>query len=250
MVCSAIPQTVAPTGVGRIPAPTAPIASFSRGNLTDWPGRRSATISLAGCSLSCACCSVPELKGRRRAVVSTDSVVEYLFSARDSLSGVVVTGGEPTEYPYLYELLDDVRSVGLPTRLDTNGMAPELIVSLLGDGLVDFVALDVKTSPERYDRVVGSTGAWPRVEASINAVIASGVDHEFRTTCYPYAVSAADMPVVASALSGGRRYVLQQFRSQRTLDPAAASVTPYALETLRRAALCCSVHIPTIVRGS
>jgi pyruvate formate lyase activating enzyme len=177
-------------------------------------------------------------------------VLTYLAESRDSLDGVVFTGGEPTGNPRLKELLREVRSLGLAIRLDTNGVEHEVLGKLISAELVDFVALDVKAIPQRYDRVVGLAGAWQRVSASIDIVLHSGVDHEFRSTCYPYAITPAEMPQVASMLAGGRRYTLQQFRPLRTLDPAAARVAPYPNETLRRAALCCSVHIPTVVRES
>jgi hypothetical protein len=77
----------------------------------------------------------------------------------------------------------------------------------------------------------------------------SDVDHEFRTTCYPFAVSAADLPSIAARLSGGRRYALQQFVARRTLDPAAATVAPISASELHLAAMRCSVHLPTVVRG-
>lgn len=217
--------------------------------MLDWPGRLATTVFLGGCNLRCPYCHNPELVGARRSTLSVDDVMDHVRTKRAWLDGVVITGGEPTTDPALVDLLRACRAEGIPVKLDTNGTSPDVLESLLEDRLVDFVALDVKSLPEHYDRVTGAHDTWPRVQRSIRAIIEHGVDHEFRTTCYPSAVDTADLPRIASHLAGGRRYAIQQFRPQRTLDPGAATVRPHAPESLRRAALCCTVHIPTVVRG-
>lgn len=226
------------------------IAGLLGSGMLDWPGRLATTVFLGGCNLRCPYCHNPELVGtRRRTFVMVEDVLKHVRAKRAWLDGVVVTGGEPTFDPALDELLSALHAERIPVKLDTNGTAPSKLEAILAEGLVDFVALDVKSMPERYDRVTGVAGTWSLVERSIRTIIASGVDHEFRTTCYPSAVDTADLPVIASLLVGGRRFAIQQFRPQRTLDPGAATVRPHAPESLRRAALCCTVHVPTIVRG-
>jgi pyruvate formate lyase activating enzyme len=165
------------------------------------------------------------------------------------LDGVVVTGGEPCLDPGLPELLRTLKREGMPVKLDTNGSVPDVLEQLLAARLVDYVAVDVKGTPEGYERAVGIRNVWPLVQRSIEAVIDSDVDHEFRTTCYPLAVGVDDPVRIASLVQGGRRYVLQQFRPTRTLDPAATSVRPHSPETLCRAAERCGSYLPTTVRG-
>lgn len=225
------------------------IAGFLGSGMLDWPGRLAATVFLGGCNLRCPYCHNPELVGSRHAVLTTADVLEHVRRKREWLDGVVITGGEPTTDPALEALIRACRDERMPVKLDTNGTSPESLERLLEAGLLDFVALDVKCAPERYDRVTGATGVWEHVERSIRLVIESGVDHEFRTTCYPLAVDTADLPRIAAHLAGGRRYAIQQFRAQRTLDPGAATVRPHQSDALRRAALCCTVHLPTVVRG-
>jgi pyruvate formate lyase activating enzyme len=216
---------------------------------SSWPAVRALTILLSGCSWSCAYCRDPEHRAQTGALASVDELLGKIAQMGRSIDGVVVSGGEPIESPALTAILRGIRDLGLATRLDTNGSRPEMLESLLGQNLLDFVALDVKTTPERYDRVAGSQDAWERVERSISAILHSGVDHEFRTTCYPFGVSCADLPSIAARLSGGKRFVLQQFVPVRTLDPGAGSATPWSADELRRAAIRCSVHLPTFVRG-
>ena len=215
----------------------------------DWPGRTSTTILLGGCDLSCPYCFAPEHVNRTRIETTIARVAEQIGAREDVLEGVVVSGGEPTASPVLYPLLEALAKTGLPVKLDTNGASPDVLASVIADELVSFVSLDVKTTPGRYDRLTRGSGVWQRVEQSVALLNASDIDHEFRTTCYPFAVSAADLPSIAARLVGGRRYALQQFVARRTLDPAAATVAPIAAHELALAALRCSVHLPTVVRG-
>ena len=218
--------------------------------MLDWPGRLAATVFLGGCNLRCPFCHNPDLVTASRRSESTDALLAHLYERRDWLDGVVVTGGEPCVEPHLVDLLRALRAQGMPIKLDTNGTAPEVLRAVIAHGLVDFVALDVKATPERYGRATGVEGTWDSVSASIGLVRDSGIDHEFRTTCYPPAVGPNDLAHIAALLAGGKRYVLQQYRPLRTLDPAATSVRPHQPDTLRSAALRCSTFIPTVVRGA
>lgn len=242
-----------PTVFSRPCAPTAPnvgIAAFQRAGMLDWPGRLAATVFMAGCTLRCPYCHNPELVASARHSQPLDDLIEHIRSRRGWLDGVVITGGEPTASHGLFEILAMLRSEGVPVKLDTNGTDPDVLTSILARDLVDFVALDVKATPERYERATGSSTAWPRVERSITAIMDSKVAHEFRTTCYPLAVGPNDLVHIASRLAGGDRYVLQQFRPHRTLDAAAVSVRPHAASTLCTAAERCSAFLPTSVRGA
>jgi len=226
------------------------IAGFQRAGMLDWPGRVSATVFLGGCNLRCPFCHNPELVGGSLKCESLDGLIAHVRERRAWLDGVVVTGGEPCIEPALFELLRMLKAEGVPVKLDTNGTVPQVVHAVLEAGLVDFVALDVKASPERYSRATGVCDTWPAVDTTISMVLDSGIDHEFRTTCYPVAVAPDDLVHIAARLAGARRYVVQQFRAQRTLDPAAVSVRPYAPETLSSVAARCSIFVPTVVRGA
>jgi pyruvate formate lyase activating enzyme len=208
------------------------------------------TVLIGGCDLRCPYCLDPEHVGQGRPNSSVEEIVAHISGRAYALEGVVISGGEPTASPWLRPLLEALAETRLPVKLDTNGNSPRLLAGLLADGLVQFVSLDVKTTPDRYDRLTGDRDVWARVERSIRSVMNSGADHEFRTTCYPFALPSEDLPSIAAKLKGGKRYVLQQFVARRTLDPAAAAVTPYTADELRHVAVRCSVHLPTVVRGT
>lgn len=218
--------------------------------MLDWPGKVTATVFLGGCPLRCPYCHNPELIGVPRHTEDIEALITHVRDRRAWLDGVVVTGGEPTAEPLLPDFLRTLRREGMPVKLDTNGTNPDALQALLAEGLVDYVALDVKATPERYVRATGVASVWGAVERSITTILASGADHEFRTTCYPLAVGPDDPARIAARLAGGRRYVLQQFRPARTLDPAAVSVRPHDPQTLCRAAERCSTFLPTTVRGA
>ena len=225
------------------------IAGFIGLTRDAWPGRSSAAVLLGDCNLRCPYCYCPEMLSGRRPAVDLTRVIEHLTDNCGRVGGVVVTGGEPTMDPNLSQLLRALRSLGIPVKIDTNGTFPGVLETLVQDRLVSFVSLDVKATPQRYDSVTAGREVWKRVLRSISVLIESGIDHEFRTTCYPGAVLTAELPHIARQLEGGMRFAIQQFQPQRTLDPAASGVRPYEADKLRRAALCCAVHLPTVCRG-
>lgn len=218
--------------------------------MIDWPGRVAATVFISGCDFRCPYCHNPQLNSKTSGSDQWDALKAYLRMRRTWLDGVVVTGGEPTDDPGLTDLLDAIRSEGIPVKLDTNGSHPELLGRLIGERLVDYVAVDVKTTPERYADATGRADAAERVVQTIETLRNGAVRHEFRTTVYPGVVELDELPHIASLLEGCDRYALQQFRSTRTLDPSAASVTPYHPDDLEAARVACSDYLPTILRGA
>jgi len=202
-------------------APTRRLAAWMPAGMLDWPGRVSATLFLSGCSLRCPYCHSAALRTPTSAPMEWDRIVEHVRIKRSWLDGVVVTGGEPTEDPDLPSLLAALAEIGVPVRLDTNGTHPEVLRHLLAEQLVASVALDVKSTPSRYGEVTARRGAMALVAESVEMLIRSGLDHEFRTTVYPDLVALADLAKIARSLHGGRLYALQQFRPGKTLDPRA-----------------------------
>jgi pyruvate formate lyase activating enzyme len=217
--------------------------------MLDWPGRVSATLFLSGCSLRCPYCHSAALRMPTAVPMEWDDIVAHIDAKRSWLDGVVVTGGEPTEDPDLPSLLAALSEIGVPVKLDTNGTRPDVLRHVLAEQLVSFVALDVKAVPGGYE-ALGRRGSASFVAESIEMLIRSGVEHEFRTTVYPGAVRLDDLPRLARQIRGGRLYALQQFRPGHTLDPHASEVRPFQESDLRVAATACSAFLPTIVRGA
>jgi pyruvate formate lyase activating enzyme len=150
-----------------------------------------------------------------------------LAARRHFIDGVVISGGEPTLDPGLPELLRRIKDLGLQIKLDTNGLAPMVLAPLLAAGLVDYLALDLKTAPGRYGELHPAPVPRGALERSVALLLASGIDYEFRTTCVPGLVEAADIRELGALVRGGRRWILQQFVPQHALDQNLHEVAPH-----------------------
>lgn len=211
------------------------IAGFQPVSLLDFPGRVAAIVFTQGCPLRCVYCHNPELLAPGGGpCIGSDAALERIGARRLFLDGVVVTGGEPTIHPDLPEFLASVKAIGLETKLDTNGVHPRMVERVLKEGLVDYVAMDVKHVWERYPDVVGR--GLSRIAANcaetMSLLRASGVPCEFRTTVYPAIHDADDIVSIAGYLGDGDRYALQEIRYEKTLQPDLPRVARMDLEAV------------------
>lgn len=217
--------------------------------LIDFPGRPAAVLFAAGCNLRCPFCHNPEL-----VMGSGDLCIEealgFLRTRVGKLQGVCVSGGEPTLMPNLAALLMEIKALGFAVKLDTSGTAPQILGSLLEKELVDYAAVDVKTSPAKYSAACGRSIDHELVRESVRLLQSSGVPHELRTTAVPGLVELTDIQAVGEWLGRVRRYVLQQFRPGKTLDPEYRWRNPYDQTWFgQAAALAQSWADEVIVRG-
>lgn len=202
----------------------------------DFPGRIASVLFLGGCNFRCPFCQNPDLVLNPESLLAhdLDDVVRSIERRRGLVDGVVVTGGEPLIHGgCLLGLLRCLRDAGLAVKLDTNGYEVDSLGDVLKQGLVDFVAMDVKTSLSKYEQAAGRSLDVGRIREAVSAIRESGVEHEFRTTCVPGLVEQSDIESVATLLGGAERYVLQQFRAtSQTIDPSYTRLSPYPPGTL------------------
>ncbi len=198
------------------------VAGWHGTTLVDYPSRVASILFLAGCNLRCPFCHNPGLvlpdlidPG---AAVEFDEILKKLFQRRDFISGVVFTGGEPLMQPDLAEAIAAVREMGLAVKLDTNGTVPERLGEVLP--LVQYVALDLKTSPARYPEATGGLCDFSGVQTTLDLLRASGVSYELRTTVVPGLVGLEEIAALVPLVRGAPLYALQPFVSRGTLDPA------------------------------
>lgn len=159
------------------------IVGIQKLTLLDYPGRVACTVFLGGCNFRCPYCHNAELLGDAEPVMTTEELLAFLKKRRGILDGVCITGGEPTIHPRLPELIRSVRDLGYAVKLDTNGYRPEVLRALLSDGILDYVAMDLKNGPDAYGGTVGLPNLdLGRVEESIRLLMESGTDFELRTT--------------------------------------------------------------------
>jgi pyruvate formate lyase activating enzyme len=178
----------------------------------------SAVLFVHGCNLRCAYCHNPSLVGEPpTARFDEHEILSFLALRRGQLGSVVLTGGEPTLASELRSLILQVRALGFKVKLDTNGTRPDVLEALLGDRLLDFVAMDLKDLPEAYP-VLCRTQVDPQlIRRSVRIVLAASVEHEFRTTVVPPHHDIGRLNAMASVLEGAHRWALQPYRPGRTL---------------------------------
>ncbi|MFA5853610.1 MAG: anaerobic ribonucleoside-triphosphate reductase activating protein [Patescibacteria group bacterium] len=196
------------------------IAGLQPLSLLDFPGRVAAIVFTQGCPFRCVYCHNPELLPTRgKNEMETEEVLDRLAERRLFLDGVVVTGGEPTVHPDLPEFLSEIKSMGLETKLDTNGVHPRMIERVIQEKLVDFFAMDLKHVWSRYGEVIGPAArvATDNCIETMGVIRSSGIACEFRTTVYPHLHTEDDLVKIASSLGSGDRYALQEMRYEKTL---------------------------------
>jgi pyruvate formate lyase activating enzyme len=227
------------------------LRGFLPTSMLDWPGKICAVIFIGGCNFRCPYCHNPELveEGDKADMLTWEDIRYYLQQRVGWIDGVSITGGEPTLQSDLHLLCERIKSLGMMVKLDSNGSRPRKLQELLARGQVDFVAMDVKTSPGNYSRAAGRQLDANIVGESIEAILDSGIEHEFRCTVVPGLVNLADLEWIARRVAGSRGLVLQQFNSGKTLDPAYNDKKGFAEEMLLEWADTLSRWVPTTVRG-
>jgi len=217
------------------------IGGFQSFSLNEFPGRISAVVFCQVCNFRCPYCHNPELVDPERYSQPwpEDKVMEELVVRRGRLQGVAISGGEPVLQEDLETFIREVRSLGYAVKLHTNGSDPVTLERLLDAGLLDHVGLDVKAPPAAYPTLTRSQVSPQTITRSISSVLASGVEHEFRTTWVPSLLSKTDLLEIAGMVRGGRSWIIQRFVASKPLDPALLGERPpddAALEEVRSAA--------------
>ena len=227
------------------------IAGLQKTTLLDYPGLVACTIFLPGCNLRCPFCHnaplvLPEYSPEVR--ISDEELFRFLRRRQGKLDGVCITGGEPTLYPDLPDMLYRIRALGFRTKLDTNGTHPAVLRSLLDEALVDDVAMDIKNSPARYADTCGGVDCLAAVRESVSLLLTGPVDYEFRTTVAHPLHTVRDFADIGRWLQGARHYYLQQFQDSGHL--IGAGLTPFTPEEMDAARQAAAPFIPhTTIRG-
>ena len=213
------------------------IGGLQKVTLLDFPGKVACTVFLTGCNLRCPYCHNPDLvltKDNGK-YISEKEFFEFLLSRKGKLDGVCITGGEPTLYPNLTNLIRRIREMGFLVKLDSNGTVPEILKLLLREKLLDYVAIDIKNAPTRYAETCGAD-VIEQVKKSAALLKNSNIDYEFRTTvCHPFH-SPDGMQEIGCWLRGAKRYFIQPFvDSGNLLGSGISAMAKPELKTLLKA---------------
>ena len=206
------------------------IQGLQKMTLLDYPGKIACTVFLGGCNFRCPFCHNGSLAlGSGDELMSREELLTFLASRRGRLEGVCVSGGEPTIHEALPELLAEIKALGYAVKLDTNGTNAEMLLSLINDGLVDYVAMDVKHSPEKYeDSCVINSDLISEIKLSAKILMEGRVDFEFRTTMIREMHTEEDIEAIGRWLSGNEKFFLQTYRDEG--DLLVGGFTPHTPE--------------------
>ena len=226
-----------------------PIKGFLETSFSDWPGKLASVLFLPSCNFRCGYCHNHDLvlRPEKYSNFPWKVILAGLQERRGWTDGVCVTGGEPTLHPWLPRLIRELRlhkgltlnGEPLSVKLDTNGTNPEILEELIEEGLLDYVAMDLKAplQANRYSAITGTSlgeKEMSRIQASIQILLSGKVDYEFRTTLVPTLIEEEEIYALARRIRGTPRYRLQNFSPRETLDGSLRKLAPVDPELLRR----------------
>jgi len=212
------------------------IGGLQKLTLIDFPGRLAATVFLTGCNFRCPFCYSSELvlpeKIKKQPKISQKELFKFLKERKKLIDGVVLCGGEPTISKGLIPLIKKIKKMGFFVKLDTNGSDPQTLKKLINGKLVDYVAMDIKAPKEKYEKATGVKSDIKKIQKSIDILKEGKVDYEFRSTIVPSLHKKEDVIEMAKWIRGAKRYFLQNFRPEKTIDSKFEKIKPYPQEFL------------------
>ncbi len=209
------------------------IGGLEKFTVTDYPGKISCVVFTVGCNFRCPFCQNRQLVNGNVEEIDEEEVMDFLEKRQGQLDGVVVTGGEAMIQTGLIDFLERIKDMGYLVKLDTNGSVPETLEKTVRDGLVDYVAMDIKAPLSEYDRACGLKVNTDKIEKSIDFVM--GLEsYEFRTTAVPGIIDEEAVEKISKRIDWAKKFYLQQFRPKNTLDKEFEDIKPLPKEKLER----------------
>ncbi len=226
-------------------------SGFQKLTLLDYPEKTACTLFTAGCNFRCPFCHNAALVTHidNSNFFTEEYILDYLKKRTGILDGVCITGGEPLMHKELPEFIKKVKDLGYLVKLDTNGSYPEKLQSLIDDGLLDYVAMDIKNCKEKYLETADcGESELLNVEKSVDILKSSNVDFEFRTTIVKEYHTVEDIKKIAEWIKGSKKYFLQSFIDSG--DVIKNDLSAHTRETLEIMRLCAQDIIPKVeIRG-
>ncbi|MDP2709291.1 MAG: anaerobic ribonucleoside-triphosphate reductase activating protein [bacterium] len=211
------------------------IGGLQKFSLLDYPGKVSAIVFTQGCNFRCQFCYNPMLvwpiqvgkskyaqgqsqeRQKDHPVIKEDDLFVFLKSRLGKLDAVVITGGEPCLQKDLSEFINKIKNLGFLIKLDTNGGYPEALEKLLGEKLIDYIAMDLKATPDKYGKVTGVEADFNKIKKSVKIIMRAGLPYEFRTTVVPGFLNQDDIAAMGKIIKGANKWYLQNFKSNLEL---------------------------------
>ena len=194
------------------------ISGLQKLTLLDYPEKVACTVFTFGCNFRCPFCHNALLvEGTAPDAISEEDFFSYLSKRKGVLDGVAITGGEPTLQPDLKAFIKRIKDTGLAVKLDTNGTRPEVVRDLIESNLVDYFAMDIKNSPEKYALTAGADVDPTKIKETVELLITKAKDYEFRTTVVKGFHEEKDFDEIGKFIQGAEKYFLQKFTDSGAL---------------------------------
>lgn len=221
------------------------IGGVQKTSLLDYPDKISAIIFTTGCNFRCDYCHNPELINSSKTPAWTCAgVLEFLSTRKAKLDGVVITGGEPCIQVGLLDFIKQIKSMGFLVKLDTNGTSPNVLKELMP--FIDYIAMDIKAPLYKYSNIVNIDVDVKKIKKSIELIINSGIDYEFRTTVVKSQLSMVDLINIGKLISGAKKYYLQKFVPSKLLNETFLNEKTYSDEEFKEIINKLSIYINNI----
>lgn len=203
------------------------IGGVQKTSLLDYPDKISAIVFTCGCNFRCGYCHNPELiVVKNEPAWTTAGFFEFLNTRKGKLDGVVITGGEPCIQNGLIDFIKQIKDMGFLVKLDTNGTYPQVLKEVLP--FVDYIAMDIKAPLYKYKNITKVNIDTEKIKDSINIIMNSGVEYEFRTTVVKSQLDKKDFEAIGELIKGAEKYYLQKFVPSKTLDTRLMSEKTYS----------------------
>lgn len=209
------------------------IHGFNKSTLLDYPKHLAATIFVGGCNMRCPFCHNASLvlRPNSQPIITEEEILTYLTKRKNILEGVCITGGEPTLYPELPLFINKIKKIGLKVKLDTNGTNPDMMEELVNKKLIDYVAMDIKNSKEKYKVTAGNKDiSLDKIKESVSLLLSDIVEYEFRTTIVNELHTKIDIKSIGNWIRGAKAYYLQAYSDSG--DVISPGFTAPSKETL------------------
>ena len=212
------------------------IKGMIEASFLDWDGKIVTTLFVPKCNFRCPYCQNWELieHPENFEEIDFERIKKFLLSHKDFIDGVCVTGGEPTIYEDLPDFIKKIKELGFLVKLDTNGSKPRMIKKLIDEKLVDYIAMDMKAPFEKYDAAGGVKVDVESIKRSIEIIMNSKIEYEFRTTAVPGITDESDIENIAASVRGAKKYVLQQFIPKNAVDEKLRNITLYEKDVFEK----------------
>ena len=211
------------------------IHGLNKTTLLDYPGIVASTVFTGSCNFRCPYCQNADLvlDPMSQPLISEEEVLSHIKKRKGIIKGVCITGGEPTLQKDLREFIVKLKELDVLVKLDTNGYRPDVTKDLIKEGLIDYVAMDIKSSPEGYSDVAGIKIDTSIIKESVDLIMSSGIDYEFRTTVIREFHNEETFKAIGEFIRGAEKYYLQGYiDSERVIERRFSSYSREELEKL------------------